>query len=149
MLSPFTSGRPRLVTILVALLLLACTSPAGAPPAARESPAAPVAAPAPASSNAPAAPAPERESLRFPYSAISFATLPHWITYDAGLYAEEGLDVTMEFISSSTTLAPALLSGEVPLAYAGQEIVVASGVQGGDLVLVGVGIERPLFWLSV
>ena len=26
-------------------------------------------------------------------SAISLATLPHWITYDAGLYAEEGLDV--------------------------------------------------------
>jgi NitT/TauT family transport system substrate-binding protein len=147
MLLPRTSGRSRLVTILVSLLLVACASPAGAPPAARESPAGP--APAPASSNAPAAPAPERESLRFPYSAISLATLPHWITYDAGLYAEEGLDVTMEFVSSSTTLAPALLSGEVPLAYAGQEIVIASGVQGGDLVIVGVGIERPLFWLSV
>jgi len=149
MLSPFAPGRPRLVTVLVSVLLVACASPAASPPPARESPAAPAAAAAPAPSDAPAAPAREPEALRIPYSAISLATLPHWITYDAGLYAEEGLDVTMEYVSSSTVLAPALLSGEVPMAFAGQEIVIASGVQGGDLVIVGAALERPLFWLSV
>lgn len=98
----------------------------------------------------PATPSPPpREALRIPYSAISLSSLPHWLTYDAGYYAEEGLDVTLEYISSSTTLAPALLSGEVPLAYAGQEIVISSGVRGGDLVIIGAGLERPLFWLSV
>jgi NitT/TauT family transport system substrate-binding protein len=136
---------------LVAVLLAACAAPPTAPPVSRDAPAAPAAAPAanqPASAATPTPPR-EREAIRIPYSAISMSTLPHWITYDAGLYAEEGLDVTMDYVSSSTTLAPALLSGEVPLAFAGQDVVIASGVQGGDLVIVGGGIERPLFWLSV
>jgi NitT/TauT family transport system substrate-binding protein len=76
------------------------------------------------------------------------AQLPHWITYEAGLYEREGLDVTMDYVASSTVLAPALLSREIGLAYAGQEVAIASGVQGGDMVIVGGGIDKPLFWLT-
>ena len=89
-----------------------------------------------------------RESVRIPYSALSMAQLPHWITYEAGLYDREGLDVTMDYVASSTVLAPALLSREIGLAYAGKEVAIASGVQGGDMVIVGGGIDKPLFWLT-
>ncbi|HLI26889.1 MAG TPA: ABC transporter substrate-binding protein [Chloroflexota bacterium] len=129
------------------LVLTACAAPAAAPatpPSGGTSDHLTRIASPPAS-GPPAA----REALRIPYSAISLSSLPHWLAYDAGYYAEEGLDVTLEYISSSTTLAPALLSGEIPVAYAGQEIVIASGVRGGDLVIIGAGLERPLFWLSV
>lgn len=131
----------------LALLLGACAAPRAAPatPTGAESPP-PTASP---SGRPAAAPAAAREAIRIPYSAISLSSLPHWVAYDAGYYAEEGLDVTLEYISSSTTLAPALLSGEIPVAYAGQEVVITSGVRGGDLVIIGAGLERPLFWLSV
>jgi NitT/TauT family transport system substrate-binding protein len=133
---------------LLVSLSTACASPAspaGAPPA----PAATTAgqAGAAAGSSAAAVP-PARESVRIPYSALSMAQLPHWITYDAGLYDREGLDVTMDYVASSTVLAPALLSGEIGMAYAGQEVAIASGVQGGDMVIVGGGIDKPLFWLT-
>src|SRR5439155_20295738 len=91
---------------------------------------------------------PARESVRIPFSALSMAQLPRWITHDAGLYDREGLDVTMDYVASSTVLAPALLSREIGLAYAGQEVAIASGVQGGDMVIVGGGIDKPLFWLT-
>jgi NitT/TauT family transport system substrate-binding protein len=54
----------------------------------------------------------------------------------------------MEYIASGTTLAQVLISGEAHLASAGQETAINSGVQGSDLVIVGVSLERPLFWVS-
>jgi NitT/TauT family transport system substrate-binding protein len=54
----------------------------------------------------------------------------------------------MDYVASSTVQAPALLSGEIGLAYAGPEEAIASGVQGGDMVIVGGGIDKPLFWLT-
>lgn len=144
---------PAAPALLALALALACSR--GASPAPTTAPAASpaasaggqaTAAPA-ANAAAPTAP-PRREAVRFPYSALSMAQLPHWITYDAGLYEREGLDVTMDYVASSTVLAPALLSGEIGLAYAGQEVAIASGVQGGDMVIVGGGIDKPLFWLT-
>ena len=124
-------------------------------PAAAPSPSAPAtsgASPVTAGGAKPESAAPTavpREAVRIPYPALSLSSLPHWLAYDAGLYEREGLDVTMDYVASSTTLAPALLSGEIGMAYAGQEIVIASGVQGGDLTILAAGLEKPLFWLSV
>jgi NitT/TauT family transport system substrate-binding protein len=91
---------------------------------------------------------PAREAVRFPYSAVSISALPHWVTYDAGLYEREGLDVAMEYIATSTVLGPALLNGEIGLAYTGPEFVMASSLQGGDLVIAGAGLEKAAFWLA-
>ena len=123
-------------------------------PAAAPSPSAPATSgvsPVTAGGTKPESAAPTavpRAAVRIPHSALSLSSLPHWLAYDAGLYEREGLDVTMDYVASSTTLAPALLSGEIGMAYAGQEIVIASGVQGGDMVIMGAGIAKPLFWLS-
>src|SRR5437870_6871497 len=111
-------SRQRASTGLLLVLVLACAAPAGPPggEAARR----------PAEAAAPAATAvPEREAVRFPYSAVSISAVPHWITYDAGLYEREGLDVAMEYIATSTVLGPALLNGEIGLAYTGPEFVMA------------------------
>ncbi|HLH24361.1 MAG TPA: ABC transporter substrate-binding protein [Chloroflexota bacterium] len=145
-----------LVVLAVSLLgLIAGCAPApraAPPPAAPAAPdgstgAAPQAA-APAAPSAPEALRPPRDAVRIPYSALSLSMVPHWLTYDAGLYEREGLDVTMDYVATSTTLAPALLNGEIPMADAGQEIAIASTVQGGDMVVVTAGMDRALFWLS-
>src|SRR4051794_32346335 len=135
---------------LGASLLLAACTPAASPPA----PAAPSAPQAPAAAAPPAAPVaaptspPPRQAVRIPYAAPSLGSLPLWLTYDGGYFEREGLDVTMEYIASGTTLAQALLSGDVPMASAGQETAISTGVQGADLVIVGVSLDRPLFWIS-
>jgi NitT/TauT family transport system substrate-binding protein len=98
-------------------------------------------------SAAPTSP-PPRQAVRIPYAAPSLGSLPLWLTYDGGYFEREGLDVTMEYVASGTTLAQALLSGDVPMASAGQETAISTGVQGADLVIVGVSLDRPLFWIS-
>jgi len=151
---------PRLKGLIAAAAaLLAACGPAAQPPTpspAVATPALPAAGPAasappaaaPAASEATPTTPPRREAVRIPYAAPSLGSLPLWLTYDGGYFEREGLDVTMDYVASGTTLAQALLSGDVPLASAGQETAVASGVQGGDVVIVGVSLERPLFWLS-
>jgi NitT/TauT family transport system substrate-binding protein len=99
-------------------------------------------------SPAPATSVPRREAVRIPYAAPSLGSLPLWLTYDGGYFEREGLEVTMDYVASGTTLAQALLSGDVSLASAGQETAIVSGVQGGDVVVVGVSLERALFWVS-
>src|SRR5829696_7917879 len=117
----------RALALGASLLLAACTpaaSPAPAPPAAPQPPGA--AAPQAAPSAAPTSP-PPRQGVRIPYAAPSLGSLPLWLTYDGGYFEREGLDVTMEYIASGTTLAQALLSGDVPMASAGQETAVSTG----------------------
>jgi len=142
---------PRLVpgmrgaALLAALALAACASPAApaAPaPAGGSGAAAPAAAP-PTDTPAP----PPREAVRIPYSALSVSMLPHFLAYDAGLYEREGLDVTMDYVATSTVLTPAMLSGEVAFADSSPEAVMAADLQGGDLVVVGGGLDRALYWL--
>src|SRR5207302_1889676 len=102
-----------------ALLTAACTSaapsaPAVPPPAAPagSAPAPPPAA-APTAGQAATTSPPRREAVRIPYAAPSLGSLPLWLTYDGGYFEREGLDVTLEYIASGTTLAQALLSGDV------------------------------------
>src|SRR5919199_306403 len=130
---------PPLIAAL-ALLLAACTS--AAPSAPKAAPA-PTAAAAAAPTVAPAAPPtspPPREAVRIPYAAPSLGSLPLWLTYDGGYFEREGLDVTMDYVASGTTLAQALLSGDVPLASAGEEGAGGRGGQGGGR---GVGGGSP------
>jgi NitT/TauT family transport system substrate-binding protein len=143
---------------LTVSLGLACTSPSAAPapakPPAAPPPAATTApasagsgAAAPTAASAPTAP-PQKVAVRIPYSALSLAMLPHWLAFDAGMYEREGLDVSMDYIASATVMGPALLSGEANFAYAGPEVVLSTGVQGGPMIIIGGGVDRALFWLA-
>jgi NitT/TauT family transport system substrate-binding protein len=150
---PRTAPRPVVrLGLLVALALAACApAPAGSQSAGSAPAAPPAAGQASPAATAPAAAAPSpppREALRMPYPAISFSVLPHWITYQAGLYEREGLDVTMDYVAASAVLTSAMLSGEVKFAYAGPEAALSAGIQGGDMVVLSAGVDRPLFWIS-
>ena len=94
------------------LSLVACVVPPAAPPATSPPvPAPPLArqASAPASTlsppaaSAPASPTPlaERVRLRVPYVALSVTQLPAWVAQEAGLFAKQGLEVTLDYIRSS------------------------------------------------
>ena len=114
--------RTRLLAAAIGLLLSAATACSGtAAPAAPAAPSAPASAPAagapPSAAAQPAAATatpPPREAMRIPYSALSVSMLPHFIAAEAGLYEREGLDVTLDYIATSTIMTPAMRCSNSP-----------------------------------
>jgi NitT/TauT family transport system substrate-binding protein len=145
-------GRLGRSVLAVALLsLAACTVPPAAPavpaaPAEREASASASSA-APAGPGAPAAPMPttERVRLRVPYVALSVTQLPAWVAQDAGLFAKQGLDVTLEYIAGSSTMINAMIAGEAQFSVAAAEAPIAASLAGADLVILAPTVERLVF----
>src|SRR5213594_4745409 len=71
------------------------------------------------------------------YSGITAIQAPFWIIKDAGYFKQEGLDANLIYIAASSTMAQAMLAGEVAISTANSQAVVDTGLQGGDLVAVG------------
>jgi ABC-type nitrate/sulfonate/bicarbonate transport system substrate-binding protein len=71
------------------------------------------------------------------YSGITAIQAPFWIIKDAGYFKQEGLDADLIYIAASSTMAQAMLAGEVAISTANSQAVVDTGLQGGDLVAVG------------
>src|SRR5215470_9979488 len=71
------------------------------------------------------------------YSGITAIQAPFWIINDAGFFKQEGLDANLVYIAASSTMAQAMLAGEVAISTANSQAVVDTGLQGGDLVAVG------------
>src|SRR5688572_18805955 len=112
---------PSLALLLVAAWLAAC-APAAAPPASSTRSGAPAAA-APPSGPAPAAapvatPAPTKVNMVF--SSRSANTTPLFVAAEQGYLAQQGLDVDLAFISS-TTAGQALIANSVQLGLIGAE----------------------------
>ena len=81
------------------------------------------------------------------YSAITSVFLPFWIGKEAALYKKEGLDVQLVYIASSTTMAQAMFAREVAISTVNSGSVVSSGLQGGDLVLMGAIMNSAAFYI--
>jgi NitT/TauT family transport system substrate-binding protein len=79
----------------------------------------------------------QAQKLVVGYSGITAIQAPVWIMKDAGYFKQEGLDADLIYIASSSTMAQAMLAGEVALSTANSQAVVDTGLQGGDLVAVG------------
>ena len=71
------------------------------------------------------------------YSGITAIQAPFWIMKDAGYFKQEGLDADLIYIAASSTMAQAMMAGEVAISTANSQAVVDTGLQGGDLVAVG------------
>ena len=100
----------------------------------------------PASAQATAAPA-NLVKLRVPYTAISVAMSPTWVAYEEGLFKKNGLDVSIDYVATSPVLTAAMLSGEVQIAEAAEDVVITSGLGGSDLEILASGGDRLLFSL--
>src|SRR5438034_9046705 len=71
------------------------------------------------------------------YSGITAIQASFWIIKDAGYFKQEGLDANLVYIAASSTMAQAMMAGEVAISTANSQAVVDTGLQGGDLVAVG------------
>jgi ABC-type nitrate/sulfonate/bicarbonate transport system substrate-binding protein len=77
------------------------------------------------------------QKLMVGYSAVSAISAPFWIIKDGGFFKEEGLDGDLIYISASSTMAQAMLAGEVAISTANSQVIVDTGLQGSDLVATG------------
>jgi ABC-type nitrate/sulfonate/bicarbonate transport system substrate-binding protein len=71
------------------------------------------------------------------YSGVTAIQAPFWIMKDAGYLKQEGLDSNLIYIAASSTMAQAMMAGEVAISTANSQAVVDTGLHGGDLVAVG------------
>jgi NitT/TauT family transport system substrate-binding protein len=122
-------------------LLLAACQPA-APPAPTQ---APIARPVP--TTAPTAVA-AAVPLHVSYSNLIADNLPEWLALEAGIFKQNGLDVTLDNIVSSTGI-PALLSGQVQIAHLGGSETLSAAAEGGDLVVISItGPVYPFVFMA-
>ncbi len=87
------------------------------------------------------------QQLVIGYSAVSSLMLPYWIGKEAGFYRQEGLDERLVYIASSSTMAQAMLAGNVGISSANSQVVVETGLQGGDLVAIGAVVNVAAFYV--
>lgn len=92
---------------------------------------------------------PSLHALRTAYSAISGTQTGLWVAVEAGDFRREGLQVQLIYIAGAARVAQAMIAGDVQLATAGGEGVVAANAGGADLVYFGGIINVPAFGLVV
>ncbi len=70
------------------------------------------------------------------YSEIYEGEIPLWVTFEAGLFKKNNLDVDLQYIASSESIV-ALVSGSVQFSQGGGSEAVSAVVAGADLILIG------------
>ena len=77
------------------------------------------------------------QKIMIGYSGVTAIQAPVWVMKDAGHLKQEGLDADLIYIASSSTMAQAMLAGNVAISTTNSQAIVDTGLQGGDLVAVG------------
>lgn len=88
------------------------------------------------------------EKIKYPYSPISWNSLPWWMAKDAGHFEKNGLDVEMFFEGASSAIVQAMLAGEANFAGLAGPAVVSNVVSGGDVIQIAAVVKTftvPMF----
>jgi NitT/TauT family transport system substrate-binding protein len=149
----------------------ATTAPAAAPtsapaavakPAATTAPAAPATTAPAAATAAPATTAPAAAAaptaapaltgtptaLHVSYSNLIADNLPEWMAYESGIFKQNGLDVKLDNIASSTGI-PAVISGDVNIAHLGGSETLSAAAAGADLEIIAItGPVYPFVFMA-
>jgi NitT/TauT family transport system substrate-binding protein len=81
--------------------------------------------------------------LRSAYSTIAIGQSLIWVAKEAGIFKENGIDLQLLFIGSSTTVTQAVLAADVPIAIMSGTTAINSALSGADLVLLGSTKKDP------
>jgi ABC-type nitrate/sulfonate/bicarbonate transport system substrate-binding protein len=82
-------------------------------------------------------------NLQSAYSSIAIGQSLIWVTKEAGIFKENGLDVQILFIGSSTVVTQAILGGNVPIAILSGATAINSALSGSDLVILASIKKEP------
>lgn len=104
---------------------------------------------APSASPAPPAPTVAASAARPPtkivvtYGSVAADVLPTYVALERGIFLQNGLDVDLQLISSSTAAVAALVSRKADLVQAGGSEALSSAAGGADVVVTA--ITSPVY----
>jgi NitT/TauT family transport system substrate-binding protein len=75
------------------------------------------------------------------YAAVSGPHAILWVAREAGLFEKNGLRTEVAYIRSGSTMAQALVAGEIQMAQMGGPAMLAAGVAGMDVTFVAVALN--------
>ena len=81
------------------------------------------------------------DKLRFPYSPISWNSLPWWMAKDAGHFEKNGLDVDLFYEGASSVIVQAMLAGEANFAGLAGPAIVSNVISGGDVIQIAAVVK--------
>jgi ABC-type nitrate/sulfonate/bicarbonate transport system substrate-binding protein len=79
--------------------------------------------------------------IRFPYSPISWNSLPWWMAKDGGFFEKHGLDVDLFYEGASSAIVQAMLAGEANFAGLAGPSIVSNVVNGGDVIQIAAVVK--------
>lgn len=86
-----------------------------------------------------AASAPDK--IKFPYSPISWNSLPWWMAKDGGFFEKNGLDVDLFYEGASSAIVQAMLAGEANFAGLAGPSIVSNVLGGGDVIQIAAVVK--------
>ena len=81
--------------------------------------------------------------VKVAYSTIGVGGSLVWVAKEAGLFKENGLDVQLIFIGSSSIVTQAVIAGDVPMAIMSGSTAIGSQLAGADLVIAASTKKDP------
>jgi len=93
-------------------------------------------------------PATALDKIKFPYSPISYHSLPFLVAYEARLFEKYGLQVDPVFAGASSLIVQSMLAGEADLAGMAGPAVISNVLKGGDVIQVAALVKSfsvPLY----
>jgi len=88
------------------------------------------------------------EKIKFPYSPISWNSLPWWVAKDAGHFERNGLDVELQYLGASSVIVQAMLAGEANIGGLAGPAIISNVVNGGDVIQIAAIVKTftvPMF----
>jgi len=81
------------------------------------------------------------DKIKFPYSPISWNSLPWWVAKDAGHFERNGLDVDLLYEGASSVIVQAMLAGEANFGGLAGPAIVSNVVSGGDVIQIAATVK--------
>lgn len=88
------------------------------------------------------------DKIKFPYSPISYHSLPFLVAYEAKLFEKHGFAVDPIFAGASSLIVQSMLAGEADLAGMAGPAVISNVLRGGDVIQVAALVKSfsvPLY----
>lgn len=89
----------------------------------------------------------QNHPIKVAYSAISSGIGGLWLTHEQGLFKKRGLDSSLIYFRSGTTVTQALLAGEIQFGHLSPAPMMTAWVQGADFVWIGTTVSQMVFTL--
>ena len=88
------------------------------------------------------------DKIKFPYSPMSWNSLPWWVAKEAGHFDRNGLDVELLYEGASSVIVQAMLAGESNFGGLAGPAIVSNVISGGDVIQIAAIVKTftiPMF----